>query len=348
MRPTALPPTTPPQPARTLNRRNALRHALATGLAAGLPAMVWAQPTSPFDLQGHRGARGLAPENTLAAFERALLLGVTTLELDIGVSADGVVVVSHDPYLNPAFTRDAQGRWLTERGPLIRTLSLAELQRFDVGRAQPGSAHARAWPQQQPADRQPVPTLAAVFELAQRLGPPEVRFNIETKIFPKRPGDTTSPEDMVARLLDTVRRAGMTQRVSIQSFDWRTLRLVQQREPGITTVYLSVQSETNDTITDGAWTAGLKLADHASVAHMVKAAGGKVWSPHYRDINPTILAAARGLGLQVIPWTVNDPVDLRRMLDWQVDGIITDYPDRLRTLMQARGMPLPPRYPAAK
>lgn len=343
-------------PART-GRRTLL--ATGLGLATGAVLPTWlgaaggtaqAQATNPsgthpfsrvLDLQGHRGTRGLAPENTLAAFERALRVGVSTLELDVGVTADGVVVMSHDPHLNPAFTRDAQGQWLDETGPLIHSLKLAELQRYDVGRARPGSAYAKAWPQQQPRDGERVPTLAAVFELAQRIAPPEVRFNIETKIFPKRPGDTTSPEDMVARLLDAVRSGGLTHRVSIQSFDWRTLRLVQRREAAIPTVYLSVQSETNDTIADGAWTAGYKLADHASVAHMVKAAGGKVWSPNYRDINPSILATARSLGLQIIPWTVNDPVDLRRMLDWQVDGIITDYPDRLRALLRERGMPLP-------
>ena len=133
----------------------------------------------------------------------------------------------------------------------------------------------------------------------------------------------------------------MQARVSIQSFDWRGLQRVQQWAPAVPTVYLSVQSATNNNLLDGQWTNGLKLADHASPAHMVKAAGGKGWSPNFNDISEASVAQAQAMGLQVIPWTVNAEADLRRLLDWKVDGLITDYPDRLRALMRERGMPLP-------
>src|SRR5688572_10569032 len=147
-----------------------------------------------FDAQGHRGARGLLPENTLPAFQRALELGVTTLELDCGLTKDGVVVVSHDPLLNPDFTQDAQGRWLEGVGPAIRDFDMAELQRYDVGRLRPGTAYAKRFPTQQPIDGTPIPRLADVFALVRRVGDDTVRFNIETKLSPLKPDETAAPD----------------------------------------------------------------------------------------------------------------------------------------------------------
>lgn len=303
-------------------------------------------PTLPtgFDLQGHRGARGLAPENSLPAFERALALGVTTLELDIGVTADGVVVVAHDPYLNPAITRDASGQWLAgPRGPLLKSLTLAQVQAYDVGRIRPSTPYASTFHLQQPRDGTRIPALAQVFELVQARGASQVRFNIETKIDPHAPQDTVAPEAMVQALLDVIRAHRVQSRVAIQSFDWRTLRLVQQAQPSIPTVYLTNESAgSGNNLRDGAWTAGLRLADHGgSVPRMVKAAGGAVWSPNLGAVAAARVRQAQSLGLKVIPWTVNDPADMERLLAWGVDGIITDYPDRLREVMARRGMVLP-------
>jgi glycerophosphoryl diester phosphodiesterase len=294
-----------------------------------------------FDLQGHRGARGIAPENTLPAFERALEIGVSTLELDIGVTADGVVVIAHDPYLNPAITRDATGRWLAGgTGPLIRSLTVAQLQAYDLGRIDPASDYARTFSAQQPRDGTRMPTLAALFDRVKALGAGRVRFNIETKIDPRKP-DTVSAEAMTRALLKVVEDAGMTSRVTIQSFDWRTLQLVQRLAPAMPTVYLTVRTANNDNVADGSWTAGFKLAEHGSVPKLVKAAGGAVWSPNGGYLTEAMVKEAQGLGLQVVPWTINNPADMERLIGWGVDGIITDYPDRLRSVMQTRGIALP-------
>jgi len=307
--------------------------ALATSLACA--------SSFAFDLQGHRGARGLAPENALPAFERALELGVNTLELDIGVTADNVVVVAHDPYLNPVFTRDAQGNWLSgSRGPLIKSLTFAQLQAYDVGRIREGTPYATTFSTQQPRDGTRIPTLAQVFDLVKARNA-NVRFNIETKINPLQPDDTVSAEAMTQALLKAVRDAGMVRRVSIQSFDWRTLQLVQKAEPTIPTVYLSIQTANTDNISGGAWTAGLRIADHGSVSKMVKAAGGAVWSPNGGALTEALLKEGQALGLKVIPWTVNNPAEMEKFIAWGVDGIITDYPDRLRDVMRGRGMSLP-------
>lgn len=320
-----------------------LRNIAVTLLQAG--TLLLATPVFAFDLQGHRGARGLAPENALPAFERALDLGVDTLELDIGLTADGVVVVHHDPALNPAITRTAEGQWLPARGPLLRSLTFAQLQAYDVGRIDPAASYARTFSVQQARDGTRIPSLAQVFALVKARGAP-VRFNIETKLFPRQPADTVAPEAMADALLQAIREAGMQDRVSIQSFDWRSLQHVQKVAPAIPTVYLTVQTANNNNVNDPAWTAGLRIADHGSVPRLVKAAGGAVWSPNAGALTQELVREAQSLGLKVIPWTVNEPADMERIVGWGVDGLITDYPDRLRSVLQARGMPLPAPAPA--
>jgi glycerophosphoryl diester phosphodiesterase len=319
----------------------AMRHLIAA-IAVLLAATLSCTSAAAFDLQGHRGTRGLAPENTLPAFERALAIGVTTLELDVAVTADGVLVISHDPFLNPAITRDASGRWLAVRGPLIKDLTLAQLQAYDVGRIDPASPYARSFGEQQGVDGTRIPTLAQLFERVRALGAEHVRFNIETKLFPLQPQDTVSMEAMTDALLRAIREAGLGQRVSIQSFDWRSLQRVQQREPGIPTVYLTVQTRGNDNTRDPAWTAGLRIEEHGSVPRMVKAAGGRIWSPNAGALTQALVREAQALGLAVIPWTVNDPADMERLVGWGVDGLISDYPDRLREVLRKSGMALPP------
>lgn len=300
-----------------------------------------------FDLQAHRGGRGLYPENTLAAFESAARLGVNTLELDIGITADGVPVVSHDRALNPLFTRDARGEWLPARGPLVHALPLAQLQTYDVGRLQPGTRYAREFNSQQAVDGERVPTLAAVFERVKTLGFGHLNFNIETKLDPNAPGDTLAPEPFVRALLAVIRQAGMTQRVMLQSFDWRTLDIVRQLAPDMPTVYLTGAPPVAGSPNEALWTAGRRLSEHdGSVPKLVRAAAGMAkgvtWSPHWKQLDLVQLKQARALGLSVVPWTVNERADMQRLMDWGVDGLITDYPDRLRKEMAARGMPLPP------
>ena len=315
------------------------RTLLCASLALALPAFA-------FDLQGHRGTRGNAPENTLPAFERALEIGVTTLELDVGVTADDVVVISHDPYLNPQITRDSKGQWLAgEKGPFIRQLSYAQLQTYELGRIKPDTAYARTFSTQQPHDGTRMPTLQALFDLVKARGADGVRFNIETKLDPGHPADTVTPEAMTRALLKVIRDAGMTQRVTIQSFDWRSLKIARQLEPSIPTVCLTIQTANNDNTRDGDWTPGMKIAEVGSAPKMAKAAGCAVWSPNGGAVTEALVKEAQGLGLQVVPWTVNNPADIDRFVGWGVDGLISDYPDRVRTVLQARGIDLPKPLP---
>ena len=314
-------------------------------VATALVALALAAPAIAFDLQGHRGARGLAPENTMAAFAKALAIGVTTLETDLAVTRDGVVVISHDPDLNPALARN-DGAWLTQRGPPIRALTLAELQRYDVGRVDPASSYGRQWPQQVASDGERIPTLAALFELAGKSGKP-VRFNLETKITPTSGEATPDPETFARLVVEAIRKAGVAARTTIQSFDWRTLVAVKRIAPEIATSCVTAEGGNFDTVKPDAtglspWHAGVSPADHGgSLPAMVRATGCTTWSPNFASLTRTRIDEARALGLAVLPWTVNEPADMARLIDWGVDGLITDYPDRARRVMADKGLPLP-------
>ncbi len=300
-----------------------------------------------FDLEAHRGGRGLMPENTLPAFSRALHIGVDTLEMDAAMTRDGVVVISHDPRLNPAFTRAPDGLWLPRPTPLIRDLGVSELSRYDVGRLNPDSRYGRKFQHQQPIDGTQIPRLSDVFGLVKKFGNNHVRFSIEIKINPKRPLETWPGESLADAVLKEIKKAGMSDRVSLQSFDWHTLQYIQQIAPKIPTSYLSAEQPWLDNIErdkgkSSPWTAGLNFIDfNTSLPDMIARAGGAIWSPFYQEVDASNLAEAHDLGLKVIVWTVNDKGLASQLMDMGVDGIISDYPDKIRQLMKDRGMGLP-------
>jgi glycerophosphoryl diester phosphodiesterase len=304
-------------------------------------------PAAAFDLQGHRGARGLAPENTIPAFATALATGVTTLELDLAMTRDGVLVVHHDEWLNPSTTRSPDGSFLAERGPAVHALTLQQVKTYDVGRLKPGTPYAARYPEQRPVDGTRIPALAEVFDLVRQSGADHIRFNIETKITPTSGSDVPAPEVFAEAVAGAIRQAGLAERASVQSFDWRTLMVLRRIAPEIERVCLTVEQGGEDTVQRGRagpspWTAGLDVDDHGgSTPRLVAAAGCAVWSPFFRDLTPQAIAEAKAAKVKVIPWTVNERTDIERVIDLGVDGIISDYPDRLREVVAAKGMPLP-------
>jgi glycerophosphoryl diester phosphodiesterase len=292
-----------------------------------------------FDLEGHRGTRGLRPENTLAAFGKALQIGVTTLELDTGVTKDGVVVVSHERRISPL---ECQGPWV---GSLIRDLTFAQIQQLDCGTRHPVNPATDPFVGTQeavPGTR--MPSLAQVFELANRYGAHDVKFDIETKIDPTV-NDTVDPVTFARSVLDVIERYGMTQRSVLQSFDWRTLVEAKRELPALKIVALAQAS----TIFPGTpWTAGVPIAADAwsagTLADAVKSIGASVVSANFPNITDALIAAAHRLGLLVIPWTVDDTASMRSLIDRGVDGLITDYPDLGRQVMAEKGLKLPRQY----
>jgi glycerophosphoryl diester phosphodiesterase len=279
--------------------------------------------TRSIELHGHRGARGLFPENTLVGFAGAVELGVDALELDVAMTADDVVVVSHDPALNPAITRTSDGIWLAGRVMPIRSLRAAELARYDVGRIRPGSAYAAEFPDQVPHDGARIPRL----EDALRIDP-HVKFDIELKTFPVRSELGVDGATMADAVVAVAEATGTVRRVTLQSFDWRGLRHVRRTRHDIRLAWL-----TRAAILPQArvWWDGPDPSDYGgSVPRAVAGEGGPVWAPEYRDLTEASLSEAHDLGLLVVPWTVNRPDDIRRLIGWGVDGLITDRPDLVR------------------
>jgi glycerophosphoryl diester phosphodiesterase len=279
------------------------------------------------------------PENTLAAFANALTLGVGAIEMDAHLTADGEVVIYHDSKLKPEITRTEDGLWLIKQGPTIRSLTLKQLKSYDVGRLKRGTLYALRYPRQKPVDGERIPTLGEIIALTKKTGNNTVQFWIETKTSPLEPELTPSPETVADAVISLVRKAGVADRTVLQSFDWRSLVHAQKVAPEIATVYVSRQSGRSDTIQAGRpgpspWTAGFDIDDFGgSVPRAVHAAGGRYWSPYYKDIDLKQLEAAHGIGLKVIVWTPNRRDAMRHLIDMGVDGITTDRPDVLKEVL---------------
>ncbi|MFT5447892.1 MAG: glycerophosphoryl diester phosphodiesterase [Gammaproteobacteria bacterium] len=300
------------------------------------------------DIQGHRGARGLWPENTLKGFAATLELGVNALELDVGVSRDGVLMVHHDLILNPMTTRDRNGHWLADDArPAIHDLSAAELQDYEIGTLQPETTYAQRYPQQLAIPGARIPTLQQVVELLHEHGDERVRLNVEAKLDPRHPQLTARPEVFARLLVNLLRETDMTARAAIQSFDWRVQACVLALDEHIATGFLSEQHPQLNTVADhgdhpSAWTNGMRIADfQGSVPRMVKAAGGAVWSPDFQSLDEQRLREAQTLGLRVVVWTVNTVSDITRMIGMGVDGVISDYPNRVRDVACKLGLRVP-------
>ena len=304
-----------------------------------------------FDLQGHRGARGLFPENTLPGFVATLAIGVNTLEMDVGMTKDGVLVVHHDRSLSADRTRGADGAWLGSEGPKLWALNFSDLAAYDVGRIRPGSDYAARYDTQEPIDGAGIPSLVDVLARCEALSGGRMRYNIETKISPLNREETADPQTFAVALIAAIRGAKAENRAIIQSFDWRSQVAIRELAPEIATAFLTAEQSWLNNVAMGQigtspWTAGLDLdAEGLSVPQAIEHFGGSVWSPFYRDLTPPRLAEAQALGIKVVVWTVNETAEMGPLIDLGVDGIITDYPDRLRQVMTEKGMSLPPAYP---
>ncbi len=316
-------------------------------VAIGITFLLWrgnGAELPKFDLEGHRGTRGHAPENTLAAYRKAMEIGVTTLEMDLALTKDGVLVISHDPQFNPDFTRGPDGKYLTATGPTLHDLTLNEVKQYDVGRLNPDRSYAKQFASQQASDGERIPTFQEVVDLVRDK---TVRLDIEIKTDPTKPELTADIATFTKAVVDFLHKEKLVDRVTIESFDFRALKEAKRLDPAIATVCLTIERGQDDNIQAGRpgaspWLGGLDIDDfNGNVPALVKKTGCDVWAPFFRDASDARLKAAHALGLKVVVWTVNVPTDIATALDRGVDGIISDYPDRVREAMKAKGMALP-------
>lgn len=263
-------------------------------------------------VHGHRGARSVRPENTLPAFEYAIAQGVEVLELDMAVTRDNVVVISHDPEMNPKHCVGPEGS--TAR--VIREMTLAELKRWDCG-VKPNPD----FPKQQAVPGTRVPTLDEVFSMAAKHN---VEFNIETKIFRDKPQLTPAPEEFARLVLDVVRKHKLESRVILQSFDNRTLIAMAKLEPKIRR---SMLTPTGPMDAMKNWVEACREAANAPII-----------SPHFMTVTPARVEEAHKAGLQVVPWTANEAGQWQKLVDAKVDAIISDDPAALIAWLKSKGL----------
>ncbi|WP_250000147.1 glycerophosphodiester phosphodiesterase family protein [Actinoplanes sp. M2I2] len=330
---------------------------LASTLVAPGPAVAGGKP---FDLQAHRGGLGLTVENTLAAFGTALELGVSTLELDVQITEDGQAVVTHDRRVSgakcadtaPVTTGDPEFPYV---GKYVNTLTVAQVRTLDCGsRTLPDKPGQVAVPGAR------MPLLRDVFGLVKRYRAHGVKLNVETKVEAGAPTETAPREQFVRVTAAEIRRAGLLRQVTIQSFDWGALRRMRQVEPRLPLVALTNYDFLQVGLPGASpWLGGLDIDDFGGdPIRAIRTVGASTFSPvHGFPQNGTVtdpgyqpyltremVRHAHAYGIKVVPWTVDDVPTMTKLLDDGVDGLITDYPDRLRTLLAARGYKLPKAY----
>jgi glycerophosphoryl diester phosphodiesterase len=302
-----------------------------------------------FDLQAHRGGRGEWTEESLAAFANSLKLGVSTLELDTHLTRDGKIIVWHDDTMQankcadtaPVTLDDPQFPYADDR---VADLSLAQIKTLNCGYTQ-----LAGFPEQQVIGGNRVAELKDVFALANKYAAKKVRFNVETKVEDGQAGGEGSVA-LTKAVVTAIYKAGMSGRTTLQSFDWSTLNLAKKIAPQLPLVALSSGDAWLQVGKPGAAPelGGIDIDDYnGSLPKAAKAKGYDAISPTFRSVTPTMIAEAHQFGLPVIPWTVNTVADMTRLMDLGADGIITDYPTRLRTVMDQRGLKLPKAYALA-
>ncbi len=264
------------------------------------------------DIQGHRGARGLLPENTINGFIKAVDLGVTTLELDVVVSKDNQIVVSHEAYLSSAICVDPQKKPIdpeVEKSLNIYKMDYEEVVKYDCGII----GNPRFANQEKVSAHKPL--LKEVVEVIDKHikenNLQQVNYNIEIKCFEK--GDNIFhpiPAKFSDLVYNEVKRILPMERVTIQSFDLRVLKYLHEKDPGLTLAFL-VENKLN-------YKSQLKKLGFNPA----------IYSPYFKLLDSKVITKLQNKGIKVIPWTVNDPAEMKILVDWGVDGLITDYPDR--------------------
>ena len=267
-------------------------------------------------------------------------MGVDGIELDVLMTADGKLVVHHDYWLKPEIARTANGEWLKKgSSPAIKELTLAELKTYDIGRLKPFTSYARRYPKQQPMDGERIPTLKEVIQLLKRRPGVKTRLCVEIKTSPEKLEMTPPPEEIATAVVKILREENVSDRALILSFDWRSLLHVQKIAPRIHPVFLSSTSMRHNTIRIGMpgpspWTAGFDVDDfNGSILRTIKAAGGRCWAPRYNQVMIHEIEEAHRLGIKVFVWTVNRREDMIRLMKMGVDGIITNRPDILNSVL---------------
>ena len=288
-------------------------------------------------IYGHRGARGDLPENTLESFKYLFKNNINAYETDILISKDLIPVITHDFRLDPSFTKDNEGNWITDENIIIFDLSYDELLKFDVGALNKLSRYGRRFVNQKTLENQKIPKLSELLELSSKNKSENLLINLEIKSTPDEENLTPTPEEMVKLVMKEVNKSNLQNKIIISSFDWRTLTEIKNLYPEISRAYLSFLQQAgikikNTIYNRSPWMSFLPFFEKYELPKIIKSQGGKAWHPYHKDITKKLVEISHQEDLPVNVWTVNEEYDMLKMIEYSVDGIMTDYPLRLKEL----------------
>ena len=289
---------------------------------------------------GHRGARGIMPENTIEGFAFTLACGVNLLEFDVCLTRDGVPVITHNSHLTRSIVRDKDGNWLCGAEPKVSDLNWSDLAQFDVGGLDGQSEYGQRFPDQTFLYDARIPRLHDLCAMISKPEHQDVYLMLEIKSDPEKPQDAEGRAADIAAVIADVRAMGLTDRTIMHSFDWEILADCKRTAPEMPTSFLTqLPSNSADTGEDSATKACPDLtAENVSVPDLVAQAGGGLWCPHHLDVTEQAVTRAHQLDLGVAVWTVNEPEEIDRMIALNVDAIVTDYPGRVQRRLLGHGL----------
>ncbi len=298
--------------------------------------MILSKPNH-IKIYGHRGARGELPENTLESFKYLFENNVNAYETDILISKDFIPVITHDFRLDPSFTKDSIGNWIEDENIKIFDLTYEELLRFDVGSINKLSRYGRRFVNQKTLENQRIPKLSELLDLSSKNKSENLLINLEIKSTPDEENLTPSPEDTVKLVVNEINKSNLKDKIIVSSFDWRILTEIKNQYPEISRAYLSYQQvrgiKIKKTIYNRSpWMSFLPYAEDHELPKIIKSQGGKAWHPYRKDITKKLVDISHQEDLPVNVWTVNEEYEMLKMIEYGVDGIMTDYPLRLKEL----------------
>ena len=290
-------------------------------------------------IYGHRGARGDLPENTLESFKYLFKNNINAYETDILISKDLIPVITHDFRLDPSFTKDNEGNWITDENIIIFDLSYDELLKFDVGSLNKLSRYGRRFVNQKTLENQKIPKLSELLELSSKNKSENLLINLEIKSTPDEENLTPTPEEMVKLVMKEVNKSNLQNKIIISSFDWRTLTEIKNLYPEISRAYLSFLQQAgikikNTIYNRSPWMSYLPFFEKYELPKIIKSQGGKALHPYHKDITKKLVDISHQENLPVNVWTVNKDYDMLKMVEYGVDGIMTDYPLKLKELCE--------------
>jgi glycerophosphoryl diester phosphodiesterase len=325
------------------------------------------------EVYGHRGARSFAPENSILAYKTALQIGVNWVDMDVVVTKDGEVIVYHDLWINPDFT-SLNGKFFAISNKdfiasigdkkdqiiqkyLLKNITFDELQKYSIGVLNSNSIYSKFFPDQYLVKDVRIPKLQNVIDYVDDITDKNVMYQIEIKNDPTNPQYTVDSKIFAQKIYDILKKNNLIERAEIQAFDWNVLYELQLLDKDVKTAYLIGYDEIDYARPErfkynGKWSGGKILKDYNnSLPRMVKMLGGCCYEPEDVLLTKEDLDSAHNLGLKVVVWTwpehsgrAFDPALINKLINWGVDGIITDDPAKLNSMLAVRGYKTPMNY----